>query len=84
MMSRSQKKYSQQTHPPLKRQAGKEQRRMSSAAPVLESFSLLAREGVEAILQDNWRAALTFPEAVTHGELPNIPALTHYCSQTLL
>lgn len=84
MMSQSQKKYSQQTPPPVKRQAGKEQQHISSAAPRLERFSLLVCEGVEAILQNDWRAALAFPEAVMHGELPNIPALTHYCSQTLL
>lgn len=84
MMSQSQKKYSQQTPPPVKRQAGKEQQRNSSAAPILERFSLLVREGVEGILQNDWRAVLAFPQAVMHGELLNILALTHYCSQTLL
>jgi len=84
MLSQSQKRYSQRTHPPVKRQAGRQQQRVSSAAATLQSFSLPAREGAEAILQKNWRAGLTFPEAVMHGELPNIPTLTHDCSQLLL
>lgn len=59
MMSQSQKEYSQQTHPPVKRHAWKEQQHVSSAAAVLDNVSLLVCEGTGANLQNNWRAAQT-------------------------
>lgn len=83
MMSQSPEKYSQQTRPPVKQQAGEEQSQISSAAAKPDSFSLVC-EGTEATLRNNLRAARTRPEALTHGRLPNRPTLTRYCSQTLL
>jgi len=85
-MSQSQKRSSQQTHPPVQ-QAREEQQQptyFTLPAARVKSFSLLVCEGVEKILQNIQGAVLTFSEAVVHVELTNIPALTYYSSQTLL